>query len=168
MDNDLAHVTTTEPAQREQKVTLKRMLCFQLSNASYCIELGYIKEVIKPQNLTRVPCMPVFIKGVMNLRGEIITIFDIGHFIGSTAEPLRKHSRVIVTDVVSHKVGFIADRVLGKININSNTIQPPLSILDKNTIRCITGQIEEGNEIYLVLNIYNILTNSDITNLTNN
>ena len=74
-----------------------KYISFNLNDDSYCIELTYVKEVLKDTTITHVPGTPNFIEGIMNLRGDYITVLNLKKFLNLQAtKPLDKKPVVIV------------------------------------------------------------------------
>ena len=74
-----------------------KYISFNLNDDSYCIELTYVKEVLKDTSITHVPGTPDFIEGIMNLRGDYITVLNLKKFLNLQAtKPLDKKPVVIV------------------------------------------------------------------------
>lgn len=74
-----------------------KYISFNLNDDSYCIELTYVKEVLKDTTITHVPGTPDFIEGIMNLRGDYITVLNLKKFLNLQAtKPLDKKPVVIV------------------------------------------------------------------------
>ncbi len=101
-----------------------RFVTFCLNNEIYCISLKYIKEFrkIKSVNLTPIPCVPVFIMGLINLRGEFITIIDIKSFLQIRKSQITEKTKIIVVKTNKIQIGIIVDDVFDIINIDDSYI----------------------------------------------
>ena len=151
-----------EEAAQKKKV---RLLTFSLEKENYCIPLSHAKEVIEPQAITRVPNSPDFIVGVINLRGEITSVLDIRHFFGLSENEKSKDARVIITDVTGSYIGFIVDSVKAIIDIEEEAIQPPLATLKGKLVDYTKGEIQLGDDIFILLDLNKVLDNEAINNL---
>lgn len=151
-----------EEAARKKTV---RLLTFSLDKESYCIPLNQAKEVIEPQTITRVPNSPDFIVGVINLRGEITSVLDIRHFFGLGEKEKSKDARVIITDVTGSRIGFMVDGVKAIIDIEEEAVQPTLATLKGKLADYTKGEIQLGNDIFILLDLDKVLNNEAISNL---
>ena len=142
-----------------------RVLTFCLGGENYCIDINHAKEVVRLPEITRVPNTPAFIVGIINLRGEVLSVLDIHYFFGLEKKGKPQDARLIVTDVVGDSLGIMVDRIKDAIDIDQLSIQPPLAILKGNLSAYTKGQIQLGGEIYILLDIYNILNCDEIKNL---
>jgi purine-binding chemotaxis protein CheW len=96
-------------------------ISFSLKEEIYCINLKYVKEITKLKliSLTTVPCVPDFITGIINLRGEFITIVDIKHFLQISKTPILDKTKIIVVRISEMQVGILVDEVFDIENISS-------------------------------------------------
>jgi len=99
-------------------------LSFALNNEIFCINLKYVKEITKLNlvNLRLVPCVPEFICGIINLRGEFITIVDIKYFLQITRTPVSDKTKIIVVSISDIQIGILVEEVFGIENISTEKI----------------------------------------------
>ena len=161
----IIEVDETEFNEKEIKKKTKRVLAFSLGGETYCIGITDIKEVIKLSTVTKVPNAPRFVFGLTNLRGEIISILDIRHFFDLEQKEKTKDVRVIITDVSGPSVGILADRIINTIDIEEEAIQAPLSTLKKTLTAYTKGQVQVGNDIFILLDLEKVLKNEEIETL---
>lgn len=112
--------------QRELKVEAtnnfldeNRFVSFTLNDEQYCIPLKHVKEFCKLKlvTLTTVPCVPEFITGIINLRGEFITIIDIKSFLQIPKSKTTDKTKIIVIQSKGLQIGLVVDDVFNIINI---------------------------------------------------
>ncbi len=97
-------------------------ISFCLNNEIYCINLRYVKEItkLKQVNLATVPCVPEFITGIINLRGEFITIVDIKYFLDIPGTAISDKTKIIVIKLSNIQLGLLVDDVFDIKNISNN------------------------------------------------
>ncbi|HEM55171.1 MAG TPA: purine-binding chemotaxis protein CheW, partial [Thermodesulfobium narugense] len=88
-----------------------QLVVFKLANEFYGIEISSVQEIIKIQDITRVPKAPDFVEGVINLRGKIVPIVDLRKRFELGQTERTKDTRVIVVETSGNIVGFIVDLV---------------------------------------------------------
>ncbi len=142
-----------------------KVLVFSLSDEDYAIDLEEAKEVLELSRLTKIPYTPAFVRGAMNLRGEIITVIDIRELAGLPARKINEAFKVIVTDVTDSPIGILADMVKGTLDISKADIQPPLLTISERSQRHIKGQVRLENQILILLDLKKILLNDAINQL---
>ena len=144
--------------QEEEKKTL-RILSFSLDEENYCIDISDAKEVIKLNRITKVPNTPQFIAGVMNLRGEIISLIDIKHFFGLNGSKRIEDGRIIATDIKGPLIGILIDKINETIEIEeSSKIFNQLNLEDdleyrETELKAIISQFDSANNIFPSQNI---------------
>ncbi len=105
-------------------------ISFCLNKEIYCINLKHVREITKLKlvNLVPIPCVPGFIMGIINLRGEFITLVDIKYFLNIPETPLSDKTKIIVVKISDIQIGILVDEVFNienisseKMNLNSQT-----------------------------------------------
>jgi purine-binding chemotaxis protein CheW len=102
---------------------------FELAGERYGLALSEVREVCLLKQLTPVPCTPAFVTGIMNLRGEIVTVVDIRQFFELPALGITDLNRIIVIHSEEMQLGLLADRIHGAKVISVNDLQPSLPTL---------------------------------------
>ena len=88
-----------------------KYISFNLNNDFYCISLEYVKEVLKDTNITNVPGTPDFIEGIMNLRGDYITVVNLKKFLGLPQETICEKNPVIIVKCNELKLALLIDKI---------------------------------------------------------
>lgn len=88
-----------------------KYISFNLDNDSYCIELSYVKEVLKDTLITRVPGTPDFIDGIMNLRGDYITVLNLKKFLNLSTKYKNDKNPVIIVKCNELKIALLIDKI---------------------------------------------------------
>jgi purine-binding chemotaxis protein CheW len=127
--------------QRQDKLNDFRALAFSLKNEKYAVCVDQIKEVVSVLGITRVPHAPEFVIGVMNLRGEIISVLDIRYFLGLEHKAPTLEEKLIIIEINSEYVGILVDKIEDTISFERDLIQPPLATLGEVLSRYTKGQI---------------------------
>ena len=102
---------------------------FTLAHERYAIESHCVREVYPLDNLTPLPCTPAFVLGIVNLRGEILSVIDIKKFFELPEKGLTDLNKVIVLQSGSMLFGILADTILGVRSIARTEIQSSLPTL---------------------------------------
>jgi len=151
--------------ESQSKKNMLRVLAFKLGDETYCVEIHQVKTVVKPGQISRVPNTPEFVLGIMNLRGEVLSIIDIRYFFGLEANQKPKDLRVLVTDAAGANTGIMVDGINEAIDIDPSMVQPPLATLKTKTVEYTKGQIQIGDDILILLDLEKILRSEDIDRL---
>jgi purine-binding chemotaxis protein CheW len=102
---------------------------FVLAQERYAIESQYVRDVYPLEQLTPMPCTPAFVLGIVNLRGEILSLIDIKKFFDLPEKGLTDLNKVIVLESGSMRFGILADVISGVRRIPMASIQSSLPTL---------------------------------------
>ena len=129
-----ARALTREPAQAESDDDWIEVVEFTLAHERYAIASEHVREVYPLEELTPLPCTPSFVLGIVNLRGEILSVIDIKKFFDLPEKGLTDLNKVIVLESAGAQTGdmmfgIVADTINGVRRIRRADLQPPLPTL---------------------------------------
>lgn len=103
-----------------------KIVCFRLAGETYAVDIMRVREIIKPQKLSRLPEAPAFVEGVINLRNAFIPVLDLRKRFGMV-EPLNPvDHRLLIVMIGRRPVGLAVDSVAEVVTIAVDDIRPPL------------------------------------------
>jgi purine-binding chemotaxis protein CheW len=152
-----------EEERLPQKVA--RVLVFSLGGETYGIDIKQARSVVKPDAVTRVPNMPEFITGVMNLRGDVISLVDIRYFFGLAQRERTDGARAIVVDSADGPVGIVVDSIKFTLDVPEDSIQPPLATLNEKLAGYTKGEVQMETGILVLLDLSKVLASDEISAL---
>lgn len=128
-----------------------KFLTFKIADEEYGIPIQHIIEIVNIQRITEVPDMPDFVKGVINLRGQVIPVMDVRIRFHLSPKEYDDRTCVIVTQVNDVTIGLVVDTVREVVNIPESNITPAPKFTNKAAGRYIMGmgKIEEAVKILL-------------------
>lgn len=130
---------------------------FILKDELFGINILNVEEIIKPVNFTHVPNTKPFVKGVVNIRGKIIPIVDLGLKLGLEKKAIDAESRIIVISQNEYTVGFIVDRIEKVYYIEKKSIEATPSNIPQTIEKYVKGVGKMDSKIITLLNIENLL-----------
>src|SRR5205085_2768118 len=110
------------PPQAPQATEVLQVVAFRLVNERYALETRSIREVVRCSDLTPVPGAPDFFVGLINLRGEILAVFDLRKFFGVAEKGLTEQARVLVVGEERTEFGVLADAVAEVMTIRTEEV----------------------------------------------
>lgn len=134
---------------------------FSLNDEIYGIDALSVQEIIELTNITRVPHLPEFMKGVINLRGTIIPVVDLKTKFNMKTGPYKKHTCIIVTEFKDSLMGLIVDDVFDVISIARSSIQPPPEFGTNIRTDFIRGLLRSGDKLIIILDIDKVLSEEE-------
>lgn len=142
--------------------TYLQVIGFTLSGLVHAIEMEKVQRIIRPPAITHLPSTPQFIKGVINLRGEVVIVIDIRSFLGIPLSEDTTSCRIIIIKINNKTCGVGVDSILQVVKIPQDIIQPPLSTLDYQSQDFIKGEFLHGDKLFTLLDLKKILSSKEI------
>lgn len=142
-----------------------QLVVFKLADEEYGVEIIQVQEIIRIMETTRVPKAPNFIKGVINLRGNVIPVIDLKKRFGLDESLVDDQTRIIVVEVQDYTVGMIVDCVSEVLRLANNAIEPTppvFSNLNDDYVRGV-GKLED--RLLILLDLDKILAISEMSEL---
>lgn len=116
-------------------------ITFHIEEETYCLDISYVKSFFKFKsntNITKVPCTPSFIVGLLNVKGDFITVIDLRDYLNFGKTKIKNHSIIIILEAGEYKLGIIVDKIGQRMDIteelekarNSNHQEGRLEIIN--------------------------------------
>ena len=138
-----------------------QLACFRVGDQLYSLDILRIKEVIRPLKLTPVPKAPVFIEGVINLRGVVLPVVDLRKRFDQTVAPSNSKTRILICVLNEKIIGLIVDEVIEVKSFTRSEIQPaPRFIKGLNTDYFI-GVCQRNDDLVMIMNLEKILSTDE-------
>src|SRR5680860_189029 len=96
---------------------------FRLDNETYGLNVMQIQEVLRYTEIAPVPGAPSYVLGIINLRGNVVTVIDTRQCFGLVSEELTDHSRIVIIEVDKQVIGILVDAVSEVVYLNQSEIE---------------------------------------------
>jgi len=146
-----------------KEVVGQEYVSFYLKDELYAINALSVQEIIELANITKVPHLPHFMKGVINLRGTIIPVVDLKDKFEMEAGEYQKHTCIIVTEFSGGVMGLIVDSVSDVLQIPEESISATPSFGAKINTEFIRGMGKVGDNLVMVLVVDRVLSDNEAT-----
>jgi purine-binding chemotaxis protein CheW len=158
--------TTVEKSRMSLKMQdYLQVVSFRLGDEDYAIEITKVKEIILIEGITRVPQMPAYIEGIINLRGTVIPVLDLRKRFGIAGQPRNEHTRIVVTRLEGRIVGMIVDAVSRVMKIPKADIQPPPETIATVAGDYLVGVAKLGDRMQILLDVEKVLRGDELAPL---
>jgi purine-binding chemotaxis protein CheW len=137
---------------------LRQLINFSVGEGEYGLELMRVKEVIRMRETTWLPKAPSFVKGIINLRGDVIPIIDLRDKFGLESREDTLQTRVIVVEMEGRLMGLVVDSASQVVRIPADQIDPPPPVPGGFSQELITGVGKLEDRLVVLLNADAILT----------
>ncbi len=135
----------------------KQYVVFKLDNEEYGLDILRVKTIEKMSSITRVPKTPSYVKGVINLRGEIVPIIDLKSRFSLKETIADYNTRIVIVYVDDVTVGLIVDSATEVIDIDNNSIEEPPENIGNIEASNIFGIGKLDGRIIILLDVFKIL-----------
>lgn len=156
--------TTVEETQaalvkaEKDKTREGKYLTFVLGSEEYGLEILKVREIISVMEITEVPQVPAFIKGVINLRGKVIPVMDLRLKFGMTPVEYTRETCIIVVTIGDLLIGVVVDTVAEVLDISEAEIDPPPTFGSTVKTDFIMGMGKIKDKVKILLDIDKILS----------
>lgn len=151
--------------EMEEDTQKDRYLTFSIVNESFGIEVRYVTEIIGMQAITDVPELPEHIKGIINLRGQIIPVMDVRLRFKKEPREYTDRTCTIVVNINNMPIGLIVDGVSEVITIREqDVVDPPQTNMGISN-RYIKKIGKVGNDVKLLLDCEKLLAEDELENI---
>ena len=137
----------------------KQFVVFKLDEQFYGIDIQTVQIIERMKSIMRVPKAPTCVKGVMNLRGEIIPVVDMRAKFDLEVKEYDDDTRIIIVKIEEDMVGIIVDQVREVIELSKDQIEAVPNMQDKTNANYIqgVGKLKEEEMIVTLLNLGSII-----------
>jgi purine-binding chemotaxis protein CheW len=153
-----------------------QFLTFMLAGKVYALGILHIREIIDYGDLTEVPMMPDFIKGVINLRGRVVPVVDLSARFGQGVTKIARRTCIVIVEVndnsqrdgsasLTQLIGIVVDAVNEVVDIQGSEIEPPPSFGTQIRTEFISGMAKRNGRFIILLAIDKVLSVEEMSHL---
>ncbi len=143
----------------------EKYLSFEINEEMYAIEILDVKEIIAMMKFTKVPKMPFFVKGVINLRGLVIPIIDIRLKFELQELAYNERTTIIIGIVDENLIGFIVDRTADVLNISQSEMAPPPKFGTAIDTGFLKYMAKTSNGVVMIVDLKKIFSEAELHNV---
>lgn len=146
------------------------LVTFRVGTELFGVPISTVQEIVRVPVIARIPQAPAFVKGVINLRGRVITVVDIRTRMGQTrvepeaadSDEQSKKARVLVVEADGRLVGVIVDEVTEVLRLAASQVDPPPSMVAGLSNQYLKGVGKLKDDLLILIEIEKILTQDDL------
>ena len=151
----------------QEEIHSGQYLTFTLREEQYAIEIHKVREVLDVTTLTKIPRMPEYLSGVINLRGSVVPIIDLGFRLGMEKIRQTQHTCVMIMQLNvgenTIEIGVLTDAVQMVLDLKAEEIEPVPQMSANIDTTFIKGMGRQDNDKFLiVIDLDTILTGAEI------
>ena len=159
-------VALAQPLEsHESASTMLQAVEFMLAQERYAIEMNFVKVVHPLTEITPVPCTPSFVLGIINVRGQIVTVIDIKRFFDLPGKGITDLNKVLIVHAAGMEVGILADAIIGGRELKEAELQeapPTLTGIRGEYLRGVTSDRVALLDVEKILSDRRILVDEQV------
>ena len=149
----------TRPAEEMQLVV------FSLGREEFAVEVTQVREIMRMEEITRMPKSPHFVEGIINLRGQIIAVIDLAKRLNLESAERTGESRIIVVEAEDVKVGMIVDSVSEVLRVRMDAVEPSPTLAADISAAYLQGVVKQDNRLIILLDLAKVLSLDEMASL---
>ncbi|TQV65384.1 MAG: chemotaxis protein CheW [Halothiobacillaceae bacterium] len=147
-------MTSTDETPQAERPT--RWVTFQLAGENYAVNVLNVHEVLKNAELTPVPGAPASVIGIINLRGNVVTVMDGRQRFSLPSMPMSDASRILILEVGQQVLGLLVDSVAEVIELPADEVEASPAVNSDDSSVHIHGVISRPGGLVILLNLDNL------------
>lgn len=134
---------------------------FRLAEETYAINVMQVQEVLRVSEIAPVPGAPHYVLGIVNLRGNVVTVIDARRRLGLEPREPDDASRVVIIEVSNQVVGILVDSVAEVIELVTAEIEPAPNVGNDESSKYIQGVASRDGELTIVVDLNKLLSEEE-------
>lgn len=135
----------------------RQLVVFDLADEAYGVNIGSVREIIRMQEITKVPRTPDYVEGVINLRGKVIPVIDMRKRFGFPVAERTKDTRIVVIDIGGADIGATVDAVTEVLRLGADSIEPPSAVITTADSDYLLGIAKLETRLIILLDLQRAL-----------
>lgn len=146
-------------AQPEDAVL--RWVTFRLENEKYGINVMQVQEVLRVTEIAPVPGAPSYVLGIINLRGNVVTVIDTRQRFGLCSAEMDDSTRIVIIEADEQVVGILVDSVAEVVDLETSDIESAPNVGTEESAKFIQGVASHDDELLILVDLNKLLTDEE-------
>ena len=142
-----------------------QLVVFSLGREEFAVEVTQVREIMRMEEITRMPKSPHFVEGIINLRGQIIAVVELAKRLNLEAGERGSDTRIIVVEAEDIKVGMIVDSVSEVLRVSAEAVEPSPTLATEISAAYLQGVVKQDNRLIILLDLTKVLSLQEMAGL---
>ncbi len=138
-----------------------QLVTFRLQDESYGINVMQVQEVLRVSEIAPVPGAPMYVLGIINLRGNVVTVIDTRTRFGLSTAEIEDSSRIVIIESDKQVVGILVDSVAEVVELRSSEVDSAPNVGNEESSRYIQGVATKDENLLIVVDLNKLLTDEE-------
>lgn len=134
---------------------------FRLDNETYGINVMQVQEVLRHTDIAPVPGAPVYVLGIINLRGNVVTVIDTRQRFGLPSAPVTEQTRIVIIEADRQVVGILVDSVAEVVYLRQSEIETAPNVGTDESAKFIQGVCNKNDELLILVDLEKMMTDDE-------
>ncbi len=134
---------------------------FKLAGETYGINVMQVQEVLRYSEIAPVPGAPAYVLGIINLRGNVVTVIDTRHRFGLESGEVTDNTRIVIIEADKHVIGILVDSVAEVVYLRQSEIETAPNVGNEESAKFIQGVCHKNNELLILIELDKLLTDEE-------
>lgn len=134
---------------------------FRLAGETYGINVMQVQEVLRYSEIAPVPGAPAYVLGIINLRGNVVTVIDTRHRFGLEPGEVNDNTRIVIIEAEGHVVGILVDSVAEVVYLRQSEIETAPNVGNDESAKFIQGVCHKNGELLILIELNKLLTDEE-------
>ena len=140
---------------------------FKLDNETYGINVMQVQEVLRYTEIAPVPGAPAYVLGIINLRGNVVTVIDTRQRFGLNNADITDNSRIVIIEADRQVVGILVDSVAEVVYLRQSEIETAPNVGNDESAKFIQGVCNKNGELLILVELDKMMTEEEWSDLEN-
>jgi purine-binding chemotaxis protein CheW len=154
-------------AQQNVEDPILQWVTFRLSGETYGVNVMQVQEVLRYTEIAPVPGAPNYVLGIINLRGNVVTVLDTRNRFSLQDGEVTDATRIVIVEADEHVVGLLVDSVAEVVYLRQSEIENPPNAGHEESARFIQGVCNKNDELLILVELEKILTDQQWSEVEN-
>ncbi len=138
---------------------------FHLAGETYGVNVMQVQEVLRYTEIAPVPGAPLYVLGIINLRGNVVTVIDTRNRFGLEPGEITDNTRIVIIEAEKHVVGILVDSVAEVVYLRQSEIETAPSVGTDDSAKFIQGVCHKNGELLILIELNKLLTEDEWADL---
>ncbi len=148
-------------AAKKNEGELKRWVTFRLGQELYGVNVMQVREVLRYTDIAPVPGAPSDVLGIINLRGNVVTVMDTRMRFGLPSAEVTDSTRIMIIESDNHVVGILVDSVAEVVDLNTNDIDDTPNVGTEDSAKFISGVCNRDEDLLILIDLTKLLSDQE-------
>lgn len=154
-------MSISQAAQKVSDDPVLQWVTFRLDDETYGINVMQVQEVLRYTEIAPVPGAPPYVVGIINLRGNVVTVIDTRKRFGLQHEELTDNTRIVVIEAENQVVGILVDSVSEVVYLRQSEIETTPNVGNEESAKFIQGVCNKNGELLILVELDKMLADSE-------